>query len=79
MANGREKLFETELAARFAKGKLVTLHDSMNQPIRIASLSLHKQACKVYNLEVEGQGKSGHTYYAAGILVHNGRAGNISK
>jgi intein/homing endonuclease len=34
-------------------------------------MRMRKQLCKVYNLEIEGQGGNGHTYYANGILVHN--------
>ena len=63
--------FTDELAARFAKGKPITFQDNKNQPVKIASLRMRRQTCKLYNLHVEGQGKKGHTYYANGILVHN--------
>jgi RHS repeat-associated protein len=64
-------VFTDELAARFAKGEPVTFQDSRNQPLKIASLRMHRLVCKTYNLHVEGQGEKGHTYYANGILVHN--------
>jgi hypothetical protein len=67
----RDFTFSDELAARFAKGKPITFQDSKNQPVKIASLQMRRQMCKLYNLHVEGQGKKGHTYYANGILVHN--------
>jgi Hint module len=67
--------FSDELAARFAKGEAITLQNYNSQPVNIASLGMRKKVCKVYNLELEGQGKSGHTYYASGILVHNAGAG----
>ncbi len=60
-----------ELAARFAKGEPITFQDNNNQPVKIASLRMRREKCKVYNLHVEGQGKKGHTYYANGTLVHN--------
>jgi intein/homing endonuclease len=71
--------FTDELAARFAKGKSITFQDNNNQQVKVASLRMRKQRCKVYNLHVEGQGKNGHTYYANGILVHNAGAGNRFK
>jgi hypothetical protein len=67
--------FTDELAGRFAKGEPVTFQDNNNQPVRITSLRMRRQTCKMYNLHVEGQGKNGHTYYANGILVHNSAAG----
>ncbi len=63
--------FTDELAARFAKGKSVTFLDSKNNPVKIASVQMRRENCKMYNLHVEGEGTNGHTYYAAGILVHN--------
>jgi intein/homing endonuclease len=60
-----------DLAARFANGETITFLDSNNEPVKMASVQMRKEMCKVYNLNVEGQGKNGHTYYAAGILVHN--------
>lgn len=71
--------FTDELAARFAKGEPITFQDNDNQPVKVASLRMRRQICKVYNLHVEGQGEKGHTYYASGILVHNSRAGNRFK
>jgi intein/homing endonuclease len=71
--------FSDELAARFAKGEVITFQNNKNQPVKIASLRMRRQVCKVYNLHVEGQGKNGHTYYASGILVHNAGAGNRFK
>ena len=38
---------------------------------RLPNIHIRKQLCNVYNLELEGQGRNGHTYYANGILVHN--------
>jgi RHS repeat-associated protein len=67
--------FTDELAARFAKGKPITFQDNKNQPVKIASLRMRRQMCKMYNLHVEGHGGKGHTYYANGILVHNSAAG----
>jgi Protein of unknown function (DUF1557). len=67
--------FTDGLAARFAKGEPITFLDSNNQPVKIASLRMRRQTCKMYNLHVEGQRKAGHTYYANGILVHNSQAG----
>ncbi len=67
--------FTDELAARFSKGEPVTFQDNKNQPVKIATLQMRRQMCKMYNLHVEGQGKNGHTYYANGILVHNAGAG----
>jgi Hint domain-containing protein len=72
-------VFTDELAARFAKSEPVTFQDSHNQPVKIVSLQMRKQVCKMYNLHVEGQGKNGHTYYANGILVHNAGAANRLK
>jgi RHS repeat-associated protein len=71
--------FTDELAARFAKGEPITLQDNRNQPVKIVSMPMHKEMCKMYNLHVEGQGKNGHTYYANGILVHNAQAGDRLK
>lgn len=71
--------FSDELAARFAEGESITFQDSNNQPVKITSLQMRREACKMYNLHVEGQGKNGHTYYANGILVHNFGAGNRFK
>jgi len=71
--------FTDELAARFAKGEPITFQDNNAQPVRIASLRMRREACKMYNLHVEGLGKNGHTYYANGILVHNAGAGNRFK
>ena len=68
--------FTDELAGRLAKGEPVTFQDSNNQSVKIATLRMRKQICQVYNLDVEGQGKDGHTCYANGILVHNFGAGN---
>jgi RHS repeat-associated protein len=64
-------VFTSELGARFAKGEAITFRDSKNQSLKVASVRMRKQICKVYNLHVEGQGNNGHTYYASGILVHN--------
>ena len=72
-------VFSDDLAARFAKGEPITFQDNKNQPVKIASLRMRKERCKVYNLHLEGQGENGHTYYANGILVHNFGAGNRSK
>ena len=66
-----EFILSRELAARFANGQRITFQDSQGQPIRVANIHMRRQICKVYNLEVEGQGKNGHTYYADGVLVHN--------
>jgi RHS repeat-associated protein len=68
--------FSGELAARFAKGEPITFQDDKNQLVKISSVRMRRGICKVYNLEVEGQGQNGHTYYAGGVLVHNSRAGN---
>ena len=68
-------VFTDDLAARFGTGKPITFQDNKNQPVRIASLKMRRETCKMYNLYVEGQGKNGHTYYASGILVHNFGAG----
>lgn len=64
-------VFTDELAGRFAKGEPITFQDSKNQPVKVASLRMRRDTCKMYNLYVEGQRKNGHTYYASGILVHN--------
>jgi RHS repeat-associated protein len=70
-----EFILTRELAARFARGAPITFQDENNQPVKIARLQMRRQACPVYNLQVEGQGRDGHTYYACGVLVHNmGRA-----
>jgi len=70
-----EYILTRELAPRFAKGESITFQDNNNQLVKIATLRMRRETCKVYNLQVEGQGKNGHTYYAGGILVHNmGRA-----
>lgn len=72
--------FTDDVAARFAKGEPVTFQDDKDQPVKIASIQMRRQRCKVYNLHVEGDGKNGHTYYANGILIHNvGGAGNRFK
>ncbi len=63
--------FTGELAARFAKGKPIPFLGNNERPVKLASLRMHKEICKTYNLHVEGQGRNGHTYYADGILVHN--------
>ncbi len=68
-------VFTDELAARFAEGKPITFQENNNQPVKVASLRMCRETCKMYNLYVEGQGKKGHTYYASGILVHNFGAG----
>ncbi len=67
--------FTDELAARFAMGEQVTFQDNNERPIKVTSVLMRKQICKMYNLHVEGQGKNGHTFYANGILVHNFGAG----
>ena len=72
-------VFTDELAGRFAKGEPITFQDNNERPIKVASLRMRKEICKMYNLHVEGQGKNGHTYYANGILVHNFGAGNRRK
>jgi len=70
-----EFILTRELATRFAKGEPVTFQDVNNQSVRIANMRIRREHCKVFNLQVEGQGKNGHTYFASGILVHNaGRA-----
>lgn len=66
-----EFILTRELEARFAEGEPITLQDNNNQPVKITSMRMHREKCKVYNLNVEGQGGAGHTYYASGILVHN--------
>jgi intein/homing endonuclease len=71
-----EFVFTRELAARFANGQSITFQDNKGQPVGIANIHLRRQISEVYNLEVEGQGQNGHTYYAGGVLVHNSRAGN---
>jgi RHS repeat-associated protein len=71
--------FSDELAARFAKGEAITFQNSKSQPVRIAALRMRRESCGVYNLEVEGRDKNGHTYYASGILVHNAGARNRFK
>ena len=68
-------VFTDELAARFAKGESITFLDNNERPIKVTSVLMRKQICKMYNLHVEGQGKNGHTFYANGILVHNFGAG----
>jgi len=72
-----EFILTRELAARFANGQPITFQDSKGQPVRVANIHMRGQICKVYNLEVEGQGPNGHTYYASGILVHN--SGRITR
>jgi intein/homing endonuclease len=67
--------FTDDLAGRLAKGESITFQDSNERPVKVASLRMRKEMCKMYNLHVEGQGKNGHTYYANGILVHNFGAG----
>jgi RHS repeat-associated protein len=67
--------FTDELAGRFARGEPITFQDNNDHPVKIAGLRMRRQACKVYNLHVEGQGNKGHTFYASGILVHNAGAG----
>jgi RHS repeat-associated protein len=67
--------FTDDLAARFAKGAPITFQDNNERTLKVTSLRMHTQVCKMYNLHVEGQGKNGHTYYANGILVHNFGAG----
>jgi intein/homing endonuclease len=66
-----EFIFTRELAARFANGQPITFQDNKGQPVGVANIHMRRQICKVYNLEVEGQGQNGHTYYASGVLVHN--------
>ena len=68
-------VFTDDLAAHFAKGEPVTFLDNNERPVKLASLRMHTEICKTYNLHVEGQGRNGHTYYAGGILVHNFGAG----
>jgi len=72
-------VFTDDLAARFAKGKTITFQDNKNQAVKVAGLQMRRESCRTYNLHVEGRGKSGHTYYAAGILVHNAAAGERIK
>jgi intein/homing endonuclease len=59
------------LAGRFGNGKPITFLGNNNQPVKLVSLRMRSQRCKVYNLHVKGQGEKGHTYFANGILVHN--------
>ena len=49
-----EFILTRELAARFAKGEPITLQDSNNQPLNIASVRMRRERCKAYNLHVEG-------------------------
>ena len=72
-------VFSDELATRFAKGKPITFQDYKNLPVKVVSLRMRRETCKMYNLYVEGQGKNGHTYYTSGVLVHNSGAGNRMK
>jgi hypothetical protein len=67
--------FTDDLAVRFAKGEPITFQDNNERAIKVASLRMRKEICKMYNLHVEGQAKNGHNYYANGILVHNFGAG----
>jgi hypothetical protein len=60
-----------ELAGRFGNGKPITFLGNNNQPVKLVSLRMRSQRCKVYNLHVKGQGEKGHTYFANGIVVHN--------
>jgi Hint module len=60
-----------ELAGRFGKGKPITFLGNNNEPVKLVSLRMRTERCKVYNLHVQGQGEKGHTYFANGILVHN--------
>jgi hypothetical protein len=60
-----------ELAGRFGNGKPITFLGNNNEPVKLVSLRMRSQRCKVYNLHVKGQGEKGHTYFANGILVHN--------
>jgi hypothetical protein len=66
-----EFILTRELAACFANGQPITFQDNKGQAIRVANIHMRRQMCKVYNLEVKGQGQNGHTYYAGGVLVHN--------
>jgi len=68
--------FRDDLAARFTKGEPITFQNNKERPIKLAYPQGHMQ---MYNVDVEGQGKSGHSYFASGILVHNAGAGNRPK
>jgi intein/homing endonuclease len=67
-----------ELPARFGNGKPITFLGDNNQPVKLVSLRMRRERCKVYNLHVEGQGEKGHTYFANGIVVHNVKQGPSS-
>jgi intein/homing endonuclease len=71
VAEDEEFIFSRDLAGRFRDGKPVTFVGENNQPVKLISLQMRRQRCKVYNLHVEGQGEKGHTYFANGIVVHN--------
>ena len=60
-----------ELPARFGKGKPTTFLGNNNEPVKLVSLRMRRERCKVYNLHVKGQGEKGHTYFANGVVVHN--------
>jgi intein/homing endonuclease len=60
-----------ELPARFGNGKPTTFLGDDNQPVKVVSLRMRRERCKVYNLHVKGQGEKGHTYFANGVVVHN--------
>jgi hypothetical protein len=60
-----------ELPARFGNGKPTTFLGDDNEPVKVVSLRMRRERCKVYNLHVKGQGEKGHTYFASGVVVHN--------
>jgi hypothetical protein len=70
-------IISRELAGRFSNGKPITFLSNDNEPVKLVSLRMRRERCKVYNLHVEGQGEKGHTYFANGIVVHNVQKGPI--
>ena len=66
-------IFSRELATRFGNGQPITFLGDNNEPLKLVSLRMRTERCKVYNLHVKGQGEKGHTYFANGVLVHNER------
>jgi hypothetical protein len=71
VAEDERFILSRELPARFVNGKPTTFLGNNNEPVKLVSLRIHRERCKVYNLHVQGRGEKGHTYFANGIVVHN--------
>jgi hypothetical protein len=71
VAEDERFIVSRELPGRLGNGKPITFLGNNNEPVKLVSLRMRRERCKVYNLHVKGQGEKGHTYFANGILVHN--------